>query len=54
MLEINDTIVHAYHEYMIDIALKLGAPNNSVTKKELFNVLKFEIALAKVIKSTSQ
>lgn len=44
---LNDKIVKAYYEYMVDIAVIYGA-ERSRAKRELLDSLNFEIALANV------
>ena len=39
--------IQAYFSYMVDVAVILGA-NKEQAEKELFDVLKFEIEMAKV------
>lgn len=43
----NDTNVKAYLELMVDVAVMFGA-NRTRAEKEMTDVLKFEIELAKV------
>ncbi|RWS06231.1 Membrane metallo-endopeptidase-like 1, partial [Dinothrombium tinctorium] len=44
---INDTIMQAYFNFMMEVAINLGA-NAEASKKEMLNVLEFEIELAKL------
>lgn len=43
----NDRVVKAYHEYMIDVAVILGADKDNATK-DLKESVEFEIELARV------
>lgn len=45
----NDTNVKAYYEYMVDMAVVMGADRGRA-EKELLETLQFEIALANVRK----
>lgn len=45
----NETVVKAYYEYMVDTALLLGS-EKSRAEKEMMDALQFEIALANVIR----
>lgn len=45
---IKDKITNAYFNYMTDVALLLGAKPTSAVRKELYQTLQFEIALANV------
>lgn len=47
MKGVEDPIVKAYHEYMVDLAVILGAERTRA-EAELFESLNFEIALANV------
>lgn len=49
MKGVEDPIVKAYHEYMVDLAVILGAERTRA-EAELFESLNFEIALANVHK----
>lgn len=44
---IDDSVVQAYYDYMVDMAVIFGADEDSV-KDELLDVLTFEIKLANV------
>lgn len=44
----NDTVVKAYLETMVDIAIALGAKDKDQVEKEMKQVLNFEIQLANV------
>lgn len=46
---INDSVVQAYYEYMVDMAVIFGA-NITRAKEELLDVLEFESSLANVCK----
>lgn len=46
----NETLVTAYYEYMVDIAVLFGA-NKDEAKSQLLASLEFEIALANVSKT---
>lgn len=52
MKGVEDPIVKAYHEYMVDLAVILGAERTRA-EAELFESLNFEIALANVHKKKS-
>lgn len=43
----NDSVVQAYYEYMVDVAVMFGADEEQA-KNELLDVLKFETSLANV------
>lgn len=45
---LNDTVVKAYYDYMVDMAVLFGA-KREVAKEELYQSLQFEISLANVI-----
>lgn len=47
---LNDSVVQAYYDYMVDIAVIFGADKESA-KDELLDVLDFEIDLANVCTS---
>lgn len=44
---LNDSVVQAYYDYMVDMATIFGA-NKTRASEELLDVLKFEISLANV------
>ncbi|RWS30569.1 membrane metallo-endopeptidase-like 1, partial [Leptotrombidium deliense] len=45
---INDTVLRSYYEFMIDASILLGAPSE-IAKKEMLEVLQFEINLTKIM-----
>lgn len=47
MKGLDDPIVKGYHEYMVDVAVILGADRTTATE-QLYESLLFEIALANV------
>lgn len=47
---INDSVVQAYYEYMVDIAVTFGADKERA-KNELLDVLEFETSLANVCRA---
>lgn len=44
---LSDKVVQAYYDYMVDLAIMLGA-NRARAKEELLDVLEFETSLANV------
>lgn len=48
---INESVVHAYYDYMVDLARMLGA-DQAKAKEELMKVLEFETNLANVCSTT--
>lgn len=49
---LENNVVKAYYEYMVDIAVIYGA-DRSRAKKELMESLEFEIKLAKIVSTTN-
>lgn len=45
----NETVVKAYYQYMVDTAVLFGAEKTRA-EKEMMDALQFEIALANVIR----